>query len=79
MYQGRRVCHATGTLEYWRQRDPSGVTEQRVRHAVGISLGRAEQRDPYRVTEQRVCHAGGISLGRAEQRDASGVAERRIF
>ena len=46
-----------------RQRDPYGVTEQRVRHAAGISLGNAaEQRDPSRVTEQRVRHAVGISL-----------------
>ena len=59
------------------QRDPSRVTEQRVCHAAGISLGQRGQRDPFRVTEQRACHAVGISLGQRGQRDPYGVTELR--
>ena len=49
------------------------MTEQRLCHAAGISLGQRGQRDPSRVTGPRVRHAVGISLGSAaERRDSCG-------
>ena len=60
-------CRRHLSAERAERRDPSRVTEQRVRHAGSISLGSAvEQRDSYGVTEPRglsgAPRRAGISL-----------------